>query len=255
MPNSLRLLDHLLKESHAKREIHPQLKRMILAATQTALRSVVPDNYYQKCQGAAAAIFMILRTLRIRSTICGGTVSWLFGGVDKNGVAWQSRCGFWSHNPNLPTPHAWVITEFGGLVDLTCAYFDRVIQATRQGMQSHDILPMIWMKTENLEKLPTVQYNMTAKFDDINLDACDELARRVVGTALAAFWGKAWIEAVIPADMDPEKVIGQINFDTLSDASILDGPKSLEELREINDWVARNSPMPGANALAATPTA
>src|SRR5262245_36516071 len=104
MVTKSRLLDHLLDESRTNRELDPHLKRMILAATQSALQQVVPDTYYKKCHGAAIAIFMLLRTLRIRANIVGGSVSWLYGAVNANGVAKQARCGFWSQNPNLPTP-------------------------------------------------------------------------------------------------------------------------------------------------------
>jgi len=248
-----RLLDRLIKESFQQREIHPYLKRMVLAATQSALRQVSPDKYINKCQGAAAAIFMLLRSLRIRSTICGGTVSWLYGGIDQNGMAWESRCGFWSNNPELPTPHAWVVTEFGGLVDLTCSYFHHVFDAQRKGLRSHDVLPMIWMKSENLNALPSVQYNVTAQYDQIDLASCDKGARQVVGTALSYFWGQQWIESEVQSDAEVEKIISTIPIPPLEN-SVLEGPRSLEQLRQVNGWVARNSAMPSGMTLAMSPT-
>jgi hypothetical protein len=251
MVTKSRLLDRLLDESRKNREIHPYLKRMILSATQTALRKVVPDSYYKKCQGAAAAIFMILRSLRIQSSIFGGSVSWLYGAVDENGVARQSRCGFWSQNPALPTPHAWVVTEYGSLIDLTCSYFHYVYEENEKNLQSRDVLPIIWMKTENLTALPALRYSPAAKFQDIDLQQCDELARQVVGLALAAFWGHPSLETDLPPDADPEVVV-QKNVPDLGN-EVLDGPQSLERLRQSNGWVARNCSEPSSNALAMSP--
>jgi hypothetical protein len=246
------VLDRLLEHADAAHEIHPHLKRMILAATQSALLRIAPDSFYKKCQGAAAAIFMILRTLRIRSTICGGTVSWLYGGIDEQGVAWQSRCGFWSQNPELPTPHAWVVTEYGGLVDLTCSYFHHIFDAQRKGLRSRDVLPMIWMKTENLNALPALRYNATTRFDNLDLDNCDDLARSLVGHALTSFWGQPWIDAVLQPGVDPESFSS--NMVPNLENAVLDGPQSLEQLRHENGWVARNSQLPSALTLAMSPS-
>ncbi len=246
------LLDCLVAESRRRQQIHPHLKRMVLAAAQTALKQVTPDDYFRKCHGAAAAIFMILNTLRIRSNIFGGTVSWLYGGVDANGTEWQSRCGFWSHNPGLPTPHAWVVTEFNSLIDLTCAYFHQTHGSAQKGFQSYDVLPMIWMQTEHLQQLPSLTYTATAQFDSVNLEHCDEPARRVIGDALAAFWGQPWITAMVETNDDLEAALKKIRLPEVDNATILDG-QNIESLRAINAWVARNSAVPTASTLTMSP--
>jgi hypothetical protein len=252
MVTKSRLLDHLLSESRKNCELHPYLKRVILATTQAALQHVVPESYHKKCHGAAIAIFMLLRTLRIRAAIMGGSVSWLYGTVSANGVASQTRCGYWSQNPNLPTPHTWVVTEFGGLIDLTCSYFHRVHNETEKSVQSRDVLPIIWMKTENLAALPSLRYAPAARFETVDLDQCDELARDVVRNALVNFWSQPWLEIEVPADGDTTGVAGLMQLPDLGN-EMLDGAPTLERLRQSNGWVARNCAAPSAHALTMRP--
>jgi hypothetical protein len=233
-------LDRLINQSYEQRELHPLLKRMVIGAIHAALRKVTPDKYHEKCHGAALATFMLLRTLRIRSVICGGTVSWLFGGVDAKGVPWQSRCGFWTPNPDLPTPHAWIVTEFGGLVDLTCSYFHLTLRDTLEGLKSHDVIPVIWMKTEHLTALPALQYSASARYRSVDLERCDELARLLVGQALTAFWGNRALEELLEP---PTETAAAPDWQTSPDEGLvmLDSPVRIEELRRRNSWVARNS--------------
>jgi hypothetical protein len=237
-------LDRLLRQSYEHHEVQPELKRLVIRATHAALREVVPDKYYEKCHGAALATFMILRTLRVRSVICGGTVSWMFGGVDAAGQAFQTRCGFWSPNPALPTPHAWVVTEFGGLVDLTCSYFHMAFRDSLAGARNHDVIPMIWMKTEHLAALPAVQYATAAQFSNVDLRRCDDLARRLVGQALMEFWGDTELAALL----EPEAGAGEPSSTRAQDLLLLDGPTRLEGLRGLNSWVDRNSRLPPPDA-------
>jgi len=232
-----RSLEQWIQASHAQKELHPRLKKMVLRAAEAALRQVVPDNYHEKCHAGAIAVFEILRSLGIRCQICGGTVSWLFGGVDAAGTAWQTRCGFWSPNPNLPTPHAWVVTEFGGIVDLTCSYFHQTFADSLTACRTHDVIPRIWMKADCLGSLPGVQYAPVARYSRVDLDRCDELARQVVAAAVAAFRAEAEGPANGDADEPP----------------VLDGLASLEELRRVNAWVARNSRSPSFQALSKPP--
>jgi hypothetical protein len=239
MSTRTRQIDRLIHESYERHDVHPVLKRLVVRATHSALREVVPDKYYEKCHGAAIATFMILRTLCVRSVICGGTVSWMFGGIDAEGRPFQNRCGFWSPNPNLPTPHAWVVTEFGSLIDLTCSYYHMTFRDSIGGIKDHDVIPMIWMKTEHLTELPAVQYATAARFSNINLRGCDELARRLVGQALMEFWSDPAVEQLIEVDGGPEHRPGDA-----ADLLLLDDPIRLEDLRASNSWVARNSRLP-----------
>jgi hypothetical protein len=207
---------------------------MVLQSARIALRQEAPDNYFEKCYGASLSIFMILRTLRIRSEVCGGTVSWQYGGVDNSGAPWQSKCGFWTPNPNLPFPHAWLLTEFGELVDLSCSFF-HVTGVRPMGQSlSHDAIPMIWMRMDDFSALPSLQYIPTARFDSVDLNSCDELARRTVATSMLTFWG----EASPGVSCCPIKNSGDV--DAESD-TLLDGPAAIDKLRENNSWVRRNS--------------
>ena len=252
MVTKSRLLDRLLEESRTNGELHPHLKRMILAATQSALQQVVPDSYFKKCQGAAVAIFMLLRTLRIALSIVGGSVSWLYGAVSANGVATQARCGFWSQNPDLPTPHTWVVTEFGGLIDLTCSYFHHVYEEKKKNLLSRDVLPIIWMKTENLAALPSLKYIPAKKFGTVDLDECDELARQVVRIASAEFWSQPWLDADVQSDADAASMASQFRLPELGN-EMLDGAPSVERLRQSNGWVAARFAAPSAQALTMRP--
>ncbi|MBX7103023.1 MAG: hypothetical protein K1X57_03010 [Gemmataceae bacterium] len=247
------VLDRLLRESYANSELHPILKRMVLRSTVAALRHVTPENYAEKCHGAALAIFMVLRSLRIRSTIVGGTVSWLFGGVDTAGLAWQTRSGFWSHNPALPTPHAWLVTEFGGLVDLTCSFFHMTWGRDQPGQLALDQIPIIWLKTEHLAKLPNLQYTPTARFRAVDLHNCDEMARQSVGRALMTFWGDPAMNALMEPSVEPETVLASLESREQLDMTILDSPQALERLGSHNTWVARNSVASNDHGLAAPP--
>jgi hypothetical protein len=241
------LLDQLVRESYEQNDLHLWLKRMVLQATESSLRKVSPDKYFEKCHGAAIAMFMILRTLRIRSMICGGTVSWLFGGIDATGANWQSRCGFWTPNPALPTPHAWLVTEFGSLVDLTCSYFPLAFAPRApKNVQAFDTIPMIWMKTEYLSALPAVQYSAQAHFRNVDLDGCDDTAQQLVGRAVSSFWGNRLMMNLL--ESRPESRARALTEPpTLDEGILLDGPKRIDELKRSNAWVARNSRVPKSN--------
>lgn len=234
-------LDRLLQESYEHRELHPILKRLVLRAADSALKQVVPDTYFQKCHGAALAMFMILRTLRIRSVIVGGKVSWLFGGEDHCGESREMRCGFRNPNPQLPSPHAWLLTEFGSVVDLTCSYFHHVLGQDITQFRKHDVIPMIWTKSENLTRLPNVKYESTARFRKVDLEACDELARQVVGKALVSFWGTQLTNELLEPDSQCQPDLANIPLPDFESVPIIDSPDSLEQLKRTNSWVIRNS--------------
>ncbi len=253
MNSESRLLDWLVKESFSRRDFHPALKRMVLRAVLSSLRKNCPESYAEKCHGAALALYMILRTLRIRSTICGGTVSWLFGGIDMAGTPWQTKCGFWTPNPEVPTPHAWLITEFGGHVDLTCSFFHMTYSQNLQDSQQYDLIPMIWTKSEHLATIPNLQYKVLSRFGTVDLNGCDELARQTVGQALTDFWGDRAIDILLQTCTEPEALISQLHFPDLNDDLILDGPSKLDILRDRNSWVARNCSAPAATMLARPP--
>jgi len=253
MKRELRPFDRLIDDSYQQNELHPTIKRMILRAATSALHQVTPDSYHQKCHGAALSVFMILRTLRIRSIICGGTVSWLFGGIDQTGTTWQTQCGFWAPNPDLPTPHAWVLTEFDGLVDVTCAYFHHTLaQSLLDGTKAHDVIPMIWTKTEHLRSLPALRYEVSAKFRKVDLERCDELARQMVGRALINFWTTQMVENLLEPGTNGEEQLGNLTAPEL-DIPILDGLQTIEALRQQNSWVARNSKLPTSEGLITPP--
>src|SRR5262249_20243177 len=148
-----------------------------------------------------------------------------------------------------PTPHAWVLTEFDGLVDLTCAYFHRTLQSSLlRGTQTHDHIPMIWMKTEHLRSLPAIHYEAVAKYRKVDLERCDELARQMVGRALINFWTTQTVENLLEPTATDQAQYTNFSVPEL-EVPILDGPQTIEQLRQQNSWVARNSTVPMSDGL------
>lgn len=234
-------LDRLTRESYERREAHPWLKRLVLRSTRTALQSVTPDDCFGKCQTAAVSLFTLLRSLGINSVICGGSASWLYGGIRRDGTPWEVECGFTAHPSDMPVPHLWLLTEFGAVVDVTCSFFHLSFGHELRQLANHDTLPMIWMKVEHFALLPHVRYAETTRFNNVDYNQSDDIGRRVLAAAQDSFH-QATLSLLSQPPQEP-----------MIEADLLDGLASLESLQQSNSWVARNSGRPTAVPLLRSP--
>jgi len=234
------LFDQLVDESRKRWRTHPQLKRLMLKSAHMAMQGDSTKDYRHKGRHAAIALFMILRSLRIRSAVVGGSVSWRFGGISSNGEPWESRDGFRTPDLTIPTPHCWLITEFGELVDLACSYFHLSLGKAIQSAQQHDVVPMIWMATEDLIALPSVQYEASTNQQTIDMEHCDSETRSIVSRALTYFWGSRVMESFLQKAMVADLAELSDEALTFNDELLLDGPSSIEIHLSRNSWVKRN---------------
>lgn len=196
-------LTQLIRDSHRRKAVHPHLKLLVLRATDAALRQEIPDKYFEASYAAAVAMYGLLRSLAIRSTICGGGVQCLSSGVDNEG---KPTCGVGDLGtvlPGRPILDHWLRTEFGEIVDLTCSFFRITIEPRLTGIRSLDVFPAVWLMESELAALRSVHYSAWIRTTYLNLNCCIDPVKRLVATATSMFQSLARVRDPNGEGFDP----------------------------------------------------
>lgn len=124
-------LQKQLEKSKTERSTSDFLRQLVLKIVDGALRAEYGDNYSMRCLQSSEGIRLLLESFGIRSYLVKGAVC--FAQVHPSGFRYE---GFWDQDP-----HAWIMTEFVELVDLTVSQL-HIHPASADCDSDH--LPAIW---------------------------------------------------------------------------------------------------------------
>ena len=203
-------LSKAIKETKKRNSTSYYIKHGVLLSVDYALCLVYGKNYSMKCFQSSLAIQYLLELIGIHSQVHGGAAC--FGRALENECCTIGWSGFWGDET-----HAWVVTEFRELIDLTISQ----LHIHPKSQTQDEAVPIIWYSP--IDKFPVI------------------IRYEPSGEAKGKLLPQEW------AEVDKLKVLAQERFEKYFQSPLLEpnlpaplltGPESLQRLHNAgNRWL------------------